>query len=105
MAFGILLLLVSAIWAVILATRTTDIFGQKVLVLGDNMLSSNTYALSSEQYILFWAIAIGGMLIGIIILANNKSSESEQSTLSTDVLNNKKCPMCAEIIKYEALLC
>jgi len=104
MGFGVVILVVSAIWAIILATKTADIFGQKVLVLGNNMLESNTYALSSSQYVFFWAVAIGGILVGILILANSKSGESEP-TSKEDLLRNKKCPQCAEYVKYEAKVC
>jgi RNA polymerase subunit RPABC4/transcription elongation factor Spt4 len=104
MAFGIVILVISAIWAVILATKTADVFGQKVLVLGNNMLESNTYALSSAQYVLFWALAIGGIIFGIIILLNSGSRESEPNS-TEDQLRNKKCPQCAEYVKYEAKIC
>lgn len=104
MGVGVVILIVAAIWAVVLATKTTDLLGQKVLVLGDNILEPNAYGLSTTQYILFWAIAIGGMLVGILIIANSNSDKSEP-TSKEELLQNKKCPQCAEYVKWEARIC
>lgn len=115
MGAGIAILFISSVWALILLVRVDSIFGQKFLIISGDILgrNANIVALSDVTYIFLWLIALGGFCFGLWLIISSSKTKSDSFTLTENnseesfrvLYDEKKCPICAEKIKLEALKC
>lgn len=100
---GYIVLIISGFWTFLLLTRVQSLFGQKFFVVsGSNVFDAKGFAINNGVYGLFWAIAIVGFVIGLKMMVSGSRAGIPSGNEGT---GQKKCPMCAETIRWEALVC
>jgi len=101
---GIIVLVLSALYSLFLLIKVESILGQRFIVItGDNIWNARGIQISDTTYFLLWVIALAGYAFGgWLIFSDLKGKESISSSEGSDA---KKCPKCAEIIKFEAKIC
>lgn len=106
---GYTLIIASSISAFLLLTRVESVLGHKYLVLsGNNLYDWKGKELSDETLMVLWIVIIAAFFVGISqMLDGSVKCLPLQNTEPSDgvMAETKKCPMCAELVKYEALKC
>ncbi|MHB8173942.1 MAG: zinc ribbon domain-containing protein [Nitrospirota bacterium] len=105
---GYILIIISAISAFVLITRVENIFGYRYFVLsGHNILDQHGIRISNGVFTFLWIIVIAVFFIGIGMVTGSISGLPLMNAGSSEgtVNDTKKCPMCAETVKFEAVKC
>ncbi len=107
--FQIFLVLAPSIaWCVFLVIRTKSFLGQKFLMLsGSNIWDAKGIRLSENVYLLLWLVGIAGICFGLWLWYSSFVKLSATSKIPSEHVNKnqKKCPMCAELVQKEAKIC
>ncbi len=105
---GYILIIISAVAAFLLKTRVENIFGYRYFVLsGHNIFDRHGFRIGSGVYTFLWIAVIVIFIIGIGIITGTIGGipPTDAGTSDGTAGGTKKCPMCAEMVKSEALKC
>ncbi len=105
---GYVLIIISAVAAYLLKTRVENIFGYRYFVLsGHNIFDQHGFRIGSGVYTFLWIVVIAVFIAGIGIITGSIGGLTPMNTgiSGGTVSSAKKCPMCAELVKAEALKC
>jgi hypothetical protein len=101
---GLIVILLSALYSLFLLIKVESILGQKFIIIsGDNIWNARGIQISDTTYFILWVIALAGYAFGGWLIFSD--IKDKKNFLSHDLTDDKKCPKCAETIKYEAKIC
>lgn len=104
MSGGIIVLLLSALYSLFLLIKVESIFGQRfIIITGDNIWNAKGIQISDTTYFMLWVIALSGYAFGGWLIFSDLNDK--KPNLLHELSDVKKCPKCAETIKFEAKIC